>query len=147
MLNHHGHPVLGEQIPKLGQFKKFLRTMNLSHSSSSEVLACPMFWHILWINLQWESIKLSQFCNMIPFPDSHIIKWVAKVWPYLRNIQGDTSGWAKAPVDIKTKVPFLPVQVRPDQAKMELLFWCQWEVWLNPMCHPVSWNQIFDGSN
>ena len=30
------------------------------------------------------------------------------------KIQGDTSGWAKPPLDInKTKVPFWPVQVRP----------------------------------
>ena len=40
------------------------------------------------------------------------------------SIQGDTSGCDKPPVDFKTKVPL----------------WCQREVWLNLMCHPVHKN-------
>ena len=40
----------------------------------------------------------------------------------LDKIQGDTSGWFKPPVDIKSKVPFWPGQVRAGQAKMELVF-------------------------
>ena len=54
------------------------------------------------------------------------------------SLQGDTSGCAKPPVDTKTKVLFWPFQVRPGQAKTELLFWYKWEVWLNLMCHPVE---------
>ena len=38
------------------------------------------------------------------------------------NVQGDTSGCAKPPVDFKTKVPLWPGQASPCQAKMELLF-------------------------
>ena len=61
------------------------------------------------------------------------------------GIQGDTSSWAKSPVVIKTKVPFWPRLAWPRQAKTELLFWYQREVWLNPMCHPVHTFLVFTG--
>ena len=61
-----------------------------------------------------------------------------------RRVQGDTSRWFKPPVDINTKIPFWPDQVMPGQAKTELLFWCQREVWINVMCHPVNKGQVFN---
>ena len=56
--------------------------------------------------------------------------------------QGDTSGWAKPPVDIKTKVSFWPGLAWPGQAKTKLLFWSQWEVWLKLTCHPVHFDSF-----
>ena len=38
----------------------------------------------------------------------------------------------------QNKSSVLPYQVRAGQANMELLFWCQREVWINEMCHPVD---------
>ena len=38
------------------------------------------------------------------------------------DVQGDTSGCAKPPVDFKTKATLWPDQSRPGQAKAELLF-------------------------
>ena len=37
------------------------------------------------------------------------------------DIQGDTARWFKPPVDIRTKVPIWPGQVRAGQATTELL--------------------------
>ena len=54
------------------------------------------------------------------------------------QLQGDTSGCAKPPVDFKTKVPLLPGQARAGKAKTELLFLSQREVLHNLMCHPVE---------
>ena len=38
------------------------------------------------------------------------------------DIQGDTAGSSKPPVDCKIKVPFWPSLAWPDQTKAELLF-------------------------
>ena len=48
------------------------------------------------------------------------------------QLQGDTAGSYKPPIDFKTKVPFWP-----GQAKVELLFLSQREVLHNLMCHPA----------
>ena len=56
--------------------------------------------------------------------------YTINIYPVTSVVQDDTSGWAKPPIDIKTKVPFWPVHVRP---KWNLCF----DVWLNLMCHPV----------
>ena len=53
-------------------------------------------------------------------------------------LQGDTSPWFEPPVDNKSKVPYWPDLPWPGQAKTELLSWCQQEVWINEMCHPVK---------
>ena len=52
-------------------------------------------------------------------------------------VQGDRARWFKPPIDMRTKVPFWPGLPWPGQAKTELLFWCQREVWINEMCYPV----------
>ena len=52
-----------------------------------------------------------------------------------RLVQGDSSLWFKPPADIKKSY----VLVLGPCNKTQLLFWCQHEVWINVMCHPVDW--------
>ena len=65
--------------------------------------------------------------------------------PFERYVQGDTSRWFKPTIDIKTKVTYWPGLPWPGQAKTELLFSYQQEVWLTPMCHPVHTFLVFTG--
>ena len=59
-------------------------------------------------------------------------------WP--RNIQCDTERWPKPPVDFKAKVPFWLGLGNTGQAKAELLFRSQREVYANVLCqcHPLD---------
>ena len=75
---------------------------------------------------------ITVFCWLITYQS--IIPW--------KLMQGDTSGCAKPPVDLKTKVPLWP-----GQAKTELLFWSQWEVLHNLMYHPVVYKCISYGAS
>ena len=53
---------------------------------------------------------------------SYTLPKVSQVIVLCTSIQGDTSGCYEPPVDIKTKVLFLPGLSWPGQAKTELLF-------------------------
>ena len=93
----------------------------------------------LWVNGKANSSQIwgDEFSAQCPWSwvinDPDLMRPVTKVI----KVQGDTSGWAKPPVEIKTKVLFWPGLAWRGHAKTELLFWFQREDWLNLMCHPV----------
>ena len=92
------------------------------------------------------SIFHFELCNKSDSAIFSYCSWVWTVvpnpglWPFTFALQGDTSPWFKPPVDIKRQVPYWPW---PGQAKTELLVWCQQEVWINEMRHPVFWSWKF----
>ena len=80
-----------------------------------------------FFNARWKGLVIS--LNHVEFSDMDDQH-------FNEHLQGDTARWFKPPVDINTKVPFWPGQVRAGQAKTELLF--------EPTCCVTLYKLVFN---